>query len=77
MFRNRADICNSCKQSSCKEIKADKTYKNKKVYCPGKMQGLASCPMYVVPVNCGDVQIYNVLCCSIGHTVGLKLEGTD
>ena len=77
MFRNRADICNSCKQSSCKELKADKTYKNKKVYCPGKMQGSASCPMYVVPVNCGDVQIYNVLCCSIGHTVGLKLEGSD
>ena len=77
MFRNRADICNSCKQSSCKEIKADKTYKNKKVYCPGKMQGSASCPMYVVPVNCGDVQIYNVLCCAIGRTVGLKLEGSD
>ena len=77
MFRNRPDICNSCKQSSCKELKADKTYKNKKVYCPGKMQGSASCPMYVVPVNCGDVQIYNVLCCSIGHTVGLKLEGSD
>lgn len=77
MFRNRPDICNSCKQSSCKELKADKTYKNKKVYCPGKMQGSASCPMYVVPVNCGDVQIYNVLCCAIGHTVGLKLEGSD
>ena len=77
MFKNRPDICNSCKQSSCKELKADKTYKNKKVYCPGKMQGSASCPMYVVPVNCGDVQIYNVLCCSIGHTVGLKLEGSD
>ena len=59
MFSNRPDICNSCKQSSCKELKADKTYKNKKVYCPGKMQGSASCPMYVVPVNCGDVQIYN------------------
>ena len=60
-----------------RNLKADKTYKNKKVYCPGKMQGSASCPMYVVPVNCGDVQIYNVLCCSIGHIVGLKLEGSD
>ena len=62
--------------SSCKELKADKTCKNKKVYCSGKIDS-SSCPMYIIPLDCGDFQIFNILCCSIGHTVGLKLEGSD
>jgi len=62
--------------SSCQELKADKACKNKKVYCSGKMES-TSCPMFVVPVNCGDFQIFNILKCSIGKIVGLKLEGSD
>ena len=68
--------CNSCNLSSCKEVKADKGCKAKKVYCPNKMES-SSCPMFVVPVNCGDFQIFNILKCSIGRVVGLKLEGSD
>ena len=34
-------------------------------------------PMYVIPFNCGDFQIFNILHCSIGRIVGLKLEGSD
>ena len=34
-------------------------------------------PMFVVPVNCEDFQIFNILNCSIGRVVGLKLEGSD
>ena len=76
MYRNRKDICNSCNQSSCKELKLDKTCETKKVYCSGKMD-CTSCPMYVIPLNCEDFQIFSILCCSIGQYVGLKLEGSD
>ena len=76
MDRNRTDICNTCKLSSCKELKADKNCKNKKIYCSGKIDS-SSCPMFVVPLNCEDFQIFNILYCSIGRTVGLKLEGSD
>ena len=76
MDKNCVNKCNSCNLSSCKELKADKTHKNKKVYCSGKMDH-SSCPMYVIPINCEDFQIFNILCCSIGKTVGLKLEGSD
>ena len=76
MYRNRKDICNSCKHSSCKELSTNKTCENKKVYCSGKMDH-NSCPMYVIPLNCGDLQIFNILSCSIGQYVGLKLEGSD
>lgn len=76
MDKNCVNKCNSCNMSSCQELKADKTCKNKKVYCSGKMES-SSCPMFVVPVNCGDFQIFNILKCSIGKMVGLKLEGSD
>ncbi len=76
MDKNCTNKCNSCNLSSCKELKADKTCKNKKVYCSGKIDS-SSCPMYIIPLDCGDFQIFNILCCSIGHTVGLKLEGSD
>ena len=76
MFRNRGDICNSCNLYSCNELKKEKSCKDKKVYCPGKMDS-SPCPMYIIPLNCGDFQIFNILCCSIGKTVGLKLEGSD
>ena len=76
MFRNRGDICNSCNLYSCNELKKEKGCNNKKVYCPGKMDS-SPCPMYIIPLNCGDFQIFNILCCSIGKTVGLKLEGSD
>lgn len=76
MDKNCVNKCNSCNMSSCQEIKADKACKNKKVYCSGKMEA-TSCPMFVVPVNCGDFQIFNILKCSIGKIVGLKLEGSD
>ena len=76
MYRNRGDICNSCNLYSSKELKKEKSCKDKKVYCPGKMDS-SPCPMYIIPLNCGDFQIFNILCCSIGKTVGLKLEGSD
>lgn len=76
MDKNCVNKCNSCNMSSCQELKADKACKNKKVYCSGKMES-TSCPMFVVPVNCGDFQIFNILKCSIGKIVGLKLEGSD
>ena len=76
MDKNCVNKCNSCNVSSCKELKTDKTCKNKKVYCSGKMN-CPSCPMFVVPVNCEDFQIFNILNCSIGRVVGLKLEGSD
>ena len=76
MYRNRGDICNSCNLYSCNELKKEKSCKDKKVYCPGKMDS-SPCPMYIIPLNCGDFQIFNILCCSIGKTVGLKLEGSD
>ncbi|WP_434796219.1 hypothetical protein [Terrisporobacter vanillatitrophus] len=76
MDKNCVNKCNSCNMSSCQEIKADKTCKNKKVYCSGKMDS-SSCPMFVFPVNCEDFQIFNILNCSIGKIVGLKLEGSD
>ena len=61
MDKNCVNKCNSCNLSSCKELKADKTHKNKKVYCSGKMDH-SSCPMYVIPINCEDFQIFNILC---------------
>lgn len=76
MDKNCTNKCNSCNLSSCKELNADKACKNKKVYCSGKMDS-SSCPMCIIPLNCGDFQIFNILCCSIGRTVGLKLEGSD
>ncbi len=76
MDKNCVNKCNSCNVSSCKELKTDKTCKNKKVYCSGKMN-CPSCPMFVVPVNCEDFQIFNILNCSIGRVVRLKLEGSD
>ena len=76
MDKNCVNKCNSCNVSSCKELKTDKTCKNKKVYCSGKMN-CPSHPMFVVPVNCEDFQIFNILNCSIGRVVGLKLEGSD
>ncbi len=76
MNKNCEDKCSSCNLSSCKELKADKSCKHKKVYCPGKMES-SSCPMFVIPLKCEDFQIFNILCCSIGRTVGLKLEGSD
>ena len=76
MYRNRKDICNSCKQSSCKELSTNKACENKKVYCSGKVD-CTSCPVYVIPLNCEDLQIFNILHCSIGRYVGLKLEGSD
>lgn len=76
MDKNYSNKCNTCNLSSCKEFKADKTCKNKNVYCSGKMDH-SSCPMFIVPVNCGDFQIFNILYCSIGKVVGLKLEGSD
>ena len=76
MYRNRKDMCNCCNQSSCKELNIDKTCEHKKVYCSGKMD-CTSCPVYVIPLNCGDIQIFNILYCSIGKYVGLKLEGSD
>ena len=76
MDKNYSDKCNSCNLSSCKELKTDKSCKNKKVYCSGKMDS-SSCPMFVIPLNCEDIQIFNILYCSIGRTVGLKLEGSD
>lgn len=76
MYRNRKDMCNCCNQSSCKELNIDKTCEHKKVYCSGKMD-CTSCPIYVIPLNCGDLQIFNILYCSIGKCVGLKLEGSD
>ena len=68
--------CNNCNQSSCKELKIDKTCKNKKVYCSGKMNP-SFCPMFVIPVNCEDFQIFNILRSCIGRTVGLKLDCSD
>ena len=76
MDKNCVNKCNSCNVSSFKELKTDKTCKNKKVYCSGKMN-CPSHPMFVVPVNCEDFQIFNILNCSIGRVVGLKLEGSD
>ena len=76
MDKNYGYKCNSCNISSCKELKTDKSCKNKKIYCSGKMD-CPSCPMFVIPLNCGDIQIFNILSCSIGKTVGLKLEGSD
>ena len=76
MDKNCTDKCNSCNISSCKELKNNKSCKNKKIYCSGKIDS-SSCPMFVIPLNCEDVQIFNILCCSIGKTVGLKLEGSD
>ena len=74
MDRNRANICNSCKASSCKELKSDDCCK--KVYSCDKKK-CSTFPMYVIPFNCGDFQIFNILHCSIGRIVGLKLEGSD
>ena len=68
--------CNHCNQSSCKELKIDKTCKNKKVYCSGKMNP-SFCPMFVIPLNCEDFQIFNILRSCIGRTVGLKLDCSD
>ena len=68
--------CNNCNQSSCKELKIDKTCKNKKVYCSGKMNP-SFCPMFVIPLNCEDFQIFNILRSCIGRTVGLKLDCSD
>ncbi|WP_297131482.1 collagen-like triple helix repeat-containing protein [Terrisporobacter sp.] len=76
MDKNCINKCNSCNMSSCKELKADKSCKNKKIYCSGKMNS-SSCPMFVIPLNREDFQIFNILYCSIGQTVGLKLEGSD
>ncbi|MEG0855263.1 MAG: hypothetical protein RSG52_02165 [Terrisporobacter sp.] len=74
MDKNCSNKCSSCNVSSCKELNADKSCKN--VYCCGKTDS-SSCPMFVIPVNCEDFQIFNILYCSIGKTVGLKLEGSD
>ena len=74
MDRNRANICNSCKASSCKELKSNDCCK--KVYSCDKKK-CSTFPMYVIPFNCGDFQIFNILHCSIGRIVGLKLEGSD
>ena len=76
MNKNCEDKCSFCNLSSCKELKVDKSCKHKKVYCPGKMES-SSCPMFVIPLKCEDFQIFNILYCSIGRTVGLKLEGSD
>ena len=35
------------------------------------------CPLFVIPVDCGDYQIFNILRCSIGKVVGLKLDSSD
>lgn len=72
---------NSCKYncsniSSCKELKADKNFKNKKVYCSSKINS-SFCPMFVTPISCEDFQIFNILRCSIGKVVGLKLQDSD
>lgn len=68
---------NNCKPYSCKSLKADK-YCNKvnKPCCPSNMD-FSNNSMFVMPINCGDVQIFNILCNCIGKTVGLKLEGSD
>lgn len=76
MNKNCTNKCYSCNQFSCKELKDDKNCKDKKVYCAGKMNN-SCCPVYVIPVDCGDIQIFNILYCSIGQTVGLKLKGSD
>ena len=76
--QNKKDSCKcTCyNESSCQELKSNKSCKNKKVYCSGKMDSSA-CPLFVIPVDCGDYQIFNILRCSIGKVVGLKLDSSD
>ncbi len=76
--QNKKDSCKcTCSnESSCQELKSNKSCKNKKVYCSGKMDSSA-CPLFVIPVDCGDYQIFNILRCSIGKVVGLKLDSSD
>ena len=81
MNRNCTNKNNSCECkcsniSSCKELKGEKSCKNKKIYCSGKSKS-SFCPMFVIPVNCEDFQVFNILSCSIGRVVGLKLENSD
>ena len=74
------------KKDSCKctcfndfplnELKSNKNYKNKKVYCSGKIDS-SDYPFFVIPLDCGDYQIFNILRCSIGRVVGLKLNNSD
>ena len=56
--------CNTHKQSSC----AEHSCNNVKGSEP---------PMFVIPFDCGDYQIFNILRCAIGQVVGLKLENSD
>ena len=56
--------CNTSKQSSC----TDHSCNNVKGSEP---------PMFVIPFDCGDYQIFNILRCAIGQVVGLKLENSD
>ena len=76
--QNKKDSCKcTCfNESSCQELKSNKSCKNKKVYCSGKMES-SVCPLFVIPVDCGDYQIFNILRCSIGKVVGLKLDSSD
>ena len=76
--QNKKDSCKcTCfNESSCQELKSNKSCKNKKVYCSGKMDS-SVCPLFVIPVDCGDYQIFNILRCSIGKVVGLKLDSSD
>ena len=76
--QNKKDSCKcTCfNESSCQELKSNKSCKNKQVYCSGKMDS-SVCPLFVIPVDCGDYQIFNILRCSIGKVVGLKLDSSD
>ena len=67
------DYMNKDKSCCCQTSKP--YYKNKKKdYCDVKTNMK---PMFVYPVNLGDVQIYQILCQCIGKVVGLKLVDSN
>lgn len=75
---NKANLCHT--ECSCKELKQCKCmekHETNKKPCSTSKKTKPMPPIFVYPVDCCDMLMYNLLCHSIGRVVGLKLEDSD